>query len=115
MTGLAYYYEGFMSTLIDGHHRSTAAYIENKTLEYLTILKVSGYGIDSHEPKHFYVSSMGYEFKLLKNNKKVYNNLKKDFSSKKAKLTAEEIQFIIEDCEKIKCEREVSNENRVLD
>ncbi|WP_405174467.1 hypothetical protein MHI27_18810 [Paenibacillus sp. FSL H8-0261] len=104
-----------MSTLIDGHHRSTAAYNENKTLEYLTILKVSGYRIDSHEPKHFYVSSMGYEFKLLKNNKKVYNNLKKDFSSKKAKLTADEIQFIIEDCEKIKCEREVSNENRVLD
>lgn len=114
MTRLTYYYEGFMSTLIDGHHRSTAAYIENKTLEYLTILKVSGYGIDSHEPKHFYVSSMGYEFKLLKNNKKVYNNLKRIFFEK-AKLTADEIQFIIEDCEKIKCEREVSNENSVLD
>lgn len=82
MTGLAYFYEGFMSTLIDGHHRSIAAYIENKTLEYLTILKVSGYGIDSHEPKHFYVSSMGYEFKLLKNNKKVYNNLKRIFLRK---------------------------------
>lgn len=106
MTGLAYYYEGFMSTLIDGHHRATAAYIENKTIECLTILKVSGYGIDSHKPKHFYVGSKGYEFNFLKNNKKVYKNIKKDFSSKKAELTAEEIQTIIEDCEKIECERE---------
>jgi len=106
MTGLAYYYDGFMSTLIDGHHRATAAYMENKPVECLTILKVSGYGTDKHKPIHFYVGGMSYESNLFKNKKDIYKNLKKNHPSNKADLTADEIQAIIEECEKAECERE---------
>jgi len=43
MTGLAIYLDGFMSLLIDGHHRAAAACLEEINIDCLTLIRVNGY------------------------------------------------------------------------
>lgn len=78
MTGLAYYYEGFMSTLLDGHHRATAAYIENKNIDCLTIIKVTGFGFNQDKkPDKIYAGGEIYDFSLFSKPERIHKYLKR--------------------------------------
>jgi hypothetical protein len=102
MTGLAYYYEGFMSTLLDGHHRATAAYIENKSIDCLTIIKVTGFGFNQDKkPDKIYAGGEVYDFNLFKKPERIYKYLKKIFHSRKSKLGVEEVEKILNDCQNV--------------
>lgn len=64
MTGLALYYEGFMSTLLDGHHRATAAYLENKRIDCLTIIQVTDFS-QYKKPGEMYAGGEVYDLRLF--------------------------------------------------
>ncbi|WP_127534382.1 hypothetical protein [Paenibacillus kobensis] len=99
MTGLVYYYEGFMSTLLDGHHRATAAYIENKPIECLTIIKVTGLGFDQgKKPDKIYAGGEIYELSLFSKPERIYKYLSKTFDSSKSQLEVQEVEKILGDC-----------------
>lgn len=101
MTGLAFYYEGFMSTLLDGHHRATAAYIENERIDCLTIIKVSGFGLSQdNQPNYLFAGGEEYEFNSFKKPQRIYKYLKESFAAKQAELAVVDVQAILEDCKK---------------
>lgn len=102
MTGLAYYYEGFMSTLLDGHHRATAAYIENKSIDCLTIIKVTGFGFNQDKkPDKIYAGGEIYDLNLFSKPERIHKYLKKLFDSRKSKLEVQEVEEILNDCQNV--------------
>ncbi|PYI51003.1 hypothetical protein DLM86_26925 [Paenibacillus flagellatus] len=102
MTGLAFYYGGFMSTLLDGHHRATAAYMENKSIDCLTILKVTGFGFhQDNKPNKIYVGGETYDFNSFSNPEGICNYLKKIFESRKSNLEVQEVASLLEDCQNL--------------
>ncbi|MEI5909265.1 hypothetical protein WAK64_19625 [Bacillus spongiae] len=102
MTGLAYYYDGFMSTLLDGHHRATAAYIKNKSIDCLTIIKVSNYGINpQNKPDELYAGGRWYASNLFKKPERIFNYLKKIHDNQNAELKDTEVERILRDCEDV--------------
>lgn len=103
MTGLAFYYEGFMSTLLDGHHRATAAYIENKSIDCLTIMNVTGFGFNhDKKPDKIYAGGGIYDFNLFRKPERIYKYLKKIFDSRKSKLEIQEVEKILNDCQNVR-------------
>lgn len=102
MTGLAFYYEGFMSTLLDGHHRATAAYIENKSIDCLTIIKVTGFSYDQNKkPDKMYAGGERYDLNLFRKPERIYKYLKKTSDSRKSKLEIQEVEKIVHDCRNV--------------
>ncbi|WP_438431416.1 hypothetical protein [Gorillibacterium sp. sgz500922] len=102
MTGLAYYYDGFMSTLLDGHHRATAAYLADKTIDCLTLIEVTGICWNADQkPVYFNAGGVNYPFHLLKRPKRVYHNLKKIIETSKSKLEVREVENILKDCQRV--------------
>ncbi|MFD2115176.1 hypothetical protein ACFSTH_05710 [Paenibacillus yanchengensis] len=98
MTGLAYYYDGFMSTLLDGHHRATAAYIENKTVDCLTIVKVTGLGFDEEaEANKLYAGGEVLTFDLFKEPQKIGKHINKTIVSNKLKISTRQVENIMEE------------------
>lgn len=96
MTGLAYYYDGFMCTLLDGHHRAAAAYIENKTIECVTIIKVNGYGFDTNgRLDKIYAGGEAYELSMLKKPQRVCKYLMKLFKSRSSQLSVKEVERLL--------------------
>ncbi|MEO3946333.1 hypothetical protein [Gorillibacterium sp. CAU 1737] len=101
MTGLAYYYDGFMSTLLDGHHRATAAYLENKTIDCLTIIKVTGLGYDlDKRPNRLYAGGKLYSLDLFQRPERIAAYLEKTSNSVKPQLEAQEVEDFLRDCKK---------------
>lgn len=100
MTGLAYYYEGFMSTLLDGHHRATAAYIENKNIDCLTIIKVTGFGFNQDKkPDKMYAGGEIYDFSLFSKPERIHKYLKKVSESRNSKLEVDEVEELLKGCQ----------------
>ncbi|XID90383.1 hypothetical protein ACF3MZ_17740 [Paenibacillaceae bacterium WGS1546] len=112
MTGLAYYYEGFMSTLLDGHHRATAAYLENKSVDCLTIIKVTGLGFDQdYKPDKIYIGSENYNLKLFSIPERVSKYLEKIRDPRRSKLNAQKVAEILSDCQEVWAHKTVSPGN----
>lgn len=49
--GLAFYIEGYMSAILDGHHRAMASLLEQKPINCLTISRVHGVSIGDYRKK----------------------------------------------------------------
>lgn len=99
MTGLALYYRGFMSTLLDGHHRATAAYIENKTIDCLTIMKVTEYGFNKAKKlDKIYAGGEIVDLSLFRKPNRINRYLKRTRKKNKIGLTVDEVEQILEDC-----------------
>ncbi|WNQ10610.1 hypothetical protein MJA45_23795 [Paenibacillus aurantius] len=112
MTGLAYYYEGFMSTLLDGHHRATAAYIENKSIDCLTIVKVTGLGFNQDKkPDKIYAGGEIYDFNLFSKPERIYKYLKKIMDSRKWKLETQEVEELLSACQCVWIHETATTEN----
>ncbi|MBO8172809.1 MAG: hypothetical protein H0Z33_13095 [Bacillaceae bacterium] len=103
-----------MSTLLDGHHRATAAYIENKSINCLTIIKVAGYGFSQgkQKPDQLYAGGEKYDFKLFKNPDRIYKYLDKIFNLRKSQLSVEEVEKILNDCRNVWKQVDVPRENK---
>lgn len=100
MTGLAIYYDGFMSTLLDGHHRATAAYIENKNIDCLTIIDVTGYSLrEDQKPEKIYAGGEEYALNMFRNPARIYTYLEHVFDSRPSKLDVQEVENILHDCQ----------------
>ncbi|MFT9848773.1 hypothetical protein [Aneurinibacillus sp. REN35] len=100
MTGLAFYYEGFMSTLLDGHYRAAAAYLENKRIDCLTIMQVTEFS-QYKKPGEMYAGGEGYDLRLFNKPKRIYAFLKKGIHSRTTELTVTEVERILAECQNV--------------
>ncbi|MCL9660044.1 hypothetical protein L2089_05060 [Paenibacillus hunanensis] len=97
MTGLAYYYSGFISTLLDGHHRATAAYIENQTIDCLTIMHVNGYTSAANgKPVRFYAAGETYDADLFQQSEQMLHDLKQRPLFQSSKLSKNKVEAILQ-------------------
>lgn len=70
-TGLAYYIEGAMALLLDGHHRATAACLENQPINCLTIARTNGYGWKEKKIQCFWAGGSSFNLKDMKASKRI--------------------------------------------
>ncbi|WP_127508831.1 hypothetical protein [Paenibacillus humicus] len=99
MTGLALYNDGFMSTLLDGHHRAAAAYAANTYVDCLTIIPVTAFQIDQdHKPSRLFAGGEAYDSALFKQPDRIYKSLKKHNDPGLCFLTVDDVEQILAEC-----------------
>lgn len=77
MTGLAVYMDGFMSLLLDGHHRSAAACLEGKQVECLTLVRVNNHALSKEGIVNFFAGGEVFYLRDMKNSKRISKLLPK--------------------------------------
>lgn len=75
-TGLAYYLEGAMALLLDGHHRATAACLRKKPVSCLTIARVNNYVWKDKKLQYFWAGGSGFNITDIKASKRLVKLLK---------------------------------------
>lgn len=71
-TGLAYYMDGSMALLLDGHHRATTACLKQQPIECLTIARVNGYAAEKNKDvSYFWAGGTAFNMKDMKNKDRI--------------------------------------------
>ncbi len=114
MTGLAYYYEGFISTLLDGHHRATAAYMENQTVDCLTLLPLHGYtAAYSDQPIRLYAGGERYESPLFHYPQQIISYLERTPRPGSSKLSTNKVETMLQLSAVLESKEEIQSKERI--
>lgn len=75
--GIAYYLDGYLCALLDGHHRATACFLEEVPFRCLTLMRVGAWGYEVDRKKGF-VNIGGQQFDISNLEKNVRSKLESD-------------------------------------